>query len=99
MKQELILWKDEADKLLTSKKNERKDTFIKIIDGKAVITTDIGKLQKPIWKVLKPVFLKSEKLEVLEEFTGISSTKLNEVNTNNKQIESIRVSQWTSSHD
>lgn len=32
----------------TSKKNERKDTFIKITDGKAVITTNIGKLQKPI---------------------------------------------------
>lgn len=43
---------------LTSKKNERKDTFIKITDGKAVITTDIDKLQKPIWKVLKPAFLK-----------------------------------------
>lgn len=61
MEQELILWKDEADKPLTSKKNERKDTFIKIIDEKAVIITDIDKLQKPIWKVLKPVFLKKWK--------------------------------------
>lgn len=61
---------------LTSKKNERKDTFIKITDGKAVITTDIDKLQKPIWKVLKPVFLKSEKLEVLEEFTDIYQNQM-----------------------
>lgn len=71
MEQELILWKDETDKLLTSKKNERKDTFVKIIDEKAVITTDTGKLQKPIWKILKAVFLKSEKLEVLEKFRHI----------------------------
>lgn len=52
-----------------------KNIFIKIIDGKAVITTDTRKLQKPTWKILKPIFLKSEKLEVLEKFTDILSTK------------------------